>query len=257
MPVGMWVMRTAEFGLVDVLAAGARGAIGVDLAVALVDLDLDAVVDHRIDPDRGEAGVAARVGVERRDAHQAVHARLGLQPAVGVVALDHDRRRLDAGLVAGRLFEHFDVEFAPLAPAHVHAQQHARPVAALGAAGAGMDFDIGIVGRRPRPTAAPRARGARLRSSAPGAAPDPRSRCRRRPPARRARPASSRRRARARSWPARRADPRSIVRSRISCCAASGVVPELGVFGFGVQFGEAARRSIDVKDASSAVPGTA
>ena len=33
-----------------------------------------------------------------------------------------------------------------------------------------------------------------------------------------------------------------------------GVVPEIGVFGLGVQFGEAARRRIDVKDASSAVP---
>ena len=33
----------------------------------------------------------------------------------------------------------------PLGPADVHAQQHARPVAALGAAGAGMDFDIGVV----------------------------------------------------------------------------------------------------------------
>ena len=114
------------------------------LAIALVDVDLDAVVDHRIDPHRSEAGVAARVRIERRDAHQPVDARLGLQPAVGVVALDHDRRRLDAGLVAGGLFEHFDVEFAPLAPAHVHAQQHARPVAALGAAGAGMHLDIGI-----------------------------------------------------------------------------------------------------------------
>ena len=33
--------------------------------------------------------------------------------------------------------------------------------------------------------------------------------------------------------------------------------PELRIFGFGVQFGEAARRGIDVKDASSAVPRTA
>jgi len=35
------------------------------------------------------------------------------------------------------------------------------------------------------------------------------------------------------------------------------IVPEIGVFGFGVQFREAARRCIDVKDASSAVPRTA
>ena len=41
-----------------------------------------------------------------------------------------------------------DVELPPLRPAHVHAQEHARPVAALGAARAGMDFDIGVVGVR-------------------------------------------------------------------------------------------------------------
>ena len=33
MPVGIWVMRIAEFGLVDVLAAGALRAHGVDLQV--------------------------------------------------------------------------------------------------------------------------------------------------------------------------------------------------------------------------------
>ena len=36
-----------------------------------------------------------------------------------------------------------------------------------------------------------------------------------------------------------------------------GVVPEIGIFDLGVQFGEAAGRGIDVKDASSAIPWTA
>ena len=35
------------------------------------------------------------------------------------------------------------------------------------------------------------------------------------------------------------------------------IVPEIGVFGESVQLREAGRRSIEVKDASSAVPGTA
>src|SRR5690606_5183216 len=48
-------------GLVDVLPAGARGAVGVDAQILFVDLDLDAVVDHRVDPDAGEAGVAPRL----------------------------------------------------------------------------------------------------------------------------------------------------------------------------------------------------
>jgi len=35
------------------------------------------------------------------------------------------------------------------------------------------------------------------------------------------------------------------------------VVPQTGVFGFFIQLGEAARRGIDVKDASSAAESTA
>ena len=37
MPVGRWVMRTAEFGLVDVLTAGAARAQGVDPQIGFVD----------------------------------------------------------------------------------------------------------------------------------------------------------------------------------------------------------------------------
>ena len=92
-------------GRVDVLAAGAGGAIGVDAAVAFLDVDLDVVVDHRKDPDAGKAGVPARVAVVGRDAHQPVHARFGLEPAVGVLALDLQRRRLDAGLLARALLD--------------------------------------------------------------------------------------------------------------------------------------------------------
>ena len=46
-----------------------------------------------------------RAGVVGRDAHQPVHAGLGLQPAVGVGALDLQGRRLDPGLLAGGLLE--------------------------------------------------------------------------------------------------------------------------------------------------------
>ena len=81
MPVGNVGDAHRRIGRVDVLAARARGAVGVDAAVAFVDLDVDLVVDHRIDPDRGEAGVAARVRIERRDAHQAMHAGFGLRPS--------------------------------------------------------------------------------------------------------------------------------------------------------------------------------
>ena len=97
-------MRDAHGGLgaVDVLAAGAGGAEDVDAQILGLDLDLHVVVDQRDDEDRGEGGVAAGVGVEGRDAHQAVDADFGLHLPVDVLALDFDRGALDARLFALR-----------------------------------------------------------------------------------------------------------------------------------------------------------
>ena len=74
-----------------------------------------------------------------------MHAVFGLQPAVGVVALDLDGRRLDARGLALGLFEQLDLVAVLLGPARVHAKQHAGPVLALGAAGAGVHLEIGVV----------------------------------------------------------------------------------------------------------------
>ena len=134
-----------RIGLVDVLAAGAGGAVGVDAQVGRIDLDLDGVVHLRIDEHAGERGVAARVRIERRLAHQAVHAVLGAQVPVGVVAGDLERRALDAGHLALGLLEHFDAEALALAVLGVHALEHLRPVLRLGAARAGLDVDEAVV----------------------------------------------------------------------------------------------------------------
>ena len=98
----MCVRRTAESVLLMCWPPAPRGAVGVDAHVGRVDVDLDRVVDLGVDEHAGEAGVAAAGGVERRLAHQAVHAGLGAQQAEGVVALDLDGRALDAGDVARR-----------------------------------------------------------------------------------------------------------------------------------------------------------
>ncbi len=133
-------------GAVDVLAAGTRGTVGVDLQVALVDVDLDPVVDHGEHPDAGEAGVPPRLAVEGRDAHQAVHAGFGLEPAIGVEADDLDRGRLDPGLLAAGLLDPLHLVAVLLGPAQVHAEQHLGPVLGLGAARPGIDLEEGIVG---------------------------------------------------------------------------------------------------------------
>jgi hypothetical protein len=131
-------------GLVDVLAAGAAGAEGVGAHVGRVDLDLDRVVDLGVDEERREARVAAAGRVERALAHQTVHAGLRAQLAEGVVALDLQRRAADAGDVALGLFQHLGLEALALAVLQVLAQQHRRPVAGLGAAGAGLDVDEAV-----------------------------------------------------------------------------------------------------------------
>ena len=74
-----------------------------------------------------------------------MHATFGLEPAIGVVALDLDGSGLDAGFFAVVHFKHVDLHVPALSPAGVHAQEHVSPILALGAAGARVDFDVAIV----------------------------------------------------------------------------------------------------------------
>src|SRR5690606_21057365 len=57
-------------GLVNVLATGSAGAVGVYTQVGRVDFDFDRVVDFGVDEDAGERGVTAIGRVERAFAHQ-------------------------------------------------------------------------------------------------------------------------------------------------------------------------------------------
>ena len=166
-------------------------------------------------------------------------------------------RRLDAGFVAGRFFDHLDLELAPLAPAHVHAQQHARPVAAFRAAGAGVDFDIAVVAvglaREQRFELPPLA----LRPLAPCSAASPSFSVAASPsdsPSSTSVFASSSSRSILASEPSRSS---SIVRSRISFCAASGSFQRLGSSDLALSSARRRVAVVDVKDASSAVPRTA
>ncbi len=141
------LVRDADraFRLVDVLAAGAGRAVGVDAQVLVVDFDVYVVVDDRRDPGRGKTGVAARRRIVGRDTHQPVHAAFRLQPTVGVEAGDFQRRRLDAGFFAGAFFEPFDLIAVMVGPAGIHAQKHFSPVLRLCAAGTGLDLQEAVV----------------------------------------------------------------------------------------------------------------
>ena len=131
-------------GLVDVLAAGTRGAEHLHLDIFRADVHLNGVVQLRHDLQRGKAGLAAGIGVKRRHAHQAVHAILALEQAVGVGALHHHGSALHAGFVTILVIQHFHRHAVCLCPLVVHTVQHFCPVLCLGAAGTGMEGEDGV-----------------------------------------------------------------------------------------------------------------
>ncbi len=132
----MVVQAHGRLHLVNVLSAGAAAAVGIPRDVRWTDFDLDVVVDNGIGED----------GVERRDAHQPVYAILALEEAVGIRAFDFDGRGLDAGHVTFLTVDEFHGEVVALGPAHVHTQEHLGPVAAFGAARAGVDVQDRVEG---------------------------------------------------------------------------------------------------------------
>ena len=160
----------ARLGLVLVLPAGAAAPEDVALQLVVAELDVDRVVDLGQHVDRGERRLPPVGGVERADPDQAVDPRLALEVAVGVLALDVDRHRLDAGDVPLLAVDDLGLVPLRLGPHQVHAQEHLGPVARLGAAGAGLDRDVGVavvVGARRASSAA------RTPRSRPGPSPTP------------------------------------------------------------------------------------
>ena len=116
-------------------------SVEVDPEVLLVDLHLPReLIEERDGIERGEAGLAPMLGVERRDPDQPVHPPFGRQEAVRKAPPDDEGGREEPGLLAlGRLID-LDAEAAPLGPPRVHAQEHLGPVLRVGPAGTGMDL---------------------------------------------------------------------------------------------------------------------
>ena len=75
-------MRTAESVVLTLCPPGPRRAEHVDPDLVLGDVDVVGLLDDRQHLDAGEAGLAAALVVERRDAHQAVGALLDREGAV-------------------------------------------------------------------------------------------------------------------------------------------------------------------------------
>ena len=143
-PVGRCVETHRRVGLVDVLAARPARAIGVDAQVLVPDRDLYVLLDVRQHQHRGERRLPPRVGIERRDAHQTVNARLRLRVAVRVRTFQADGGALQPRTLTRLQLQQLRLEAASLRPAQVHAEQHLGPVLGLEAARARMDLDDGV-----------------------------------------------------------------------------------------------------------------
>ena len=75
-----------------------------------------------------------------------MHTGFGFQPAVSIFAFEMNGGGFDAGHFTIGHFHQFGLEACTLAPAQVHAQQHAGPVLGFGAARAGLNVQVAVVG---------------------------------------------------------------------------------------------------------------
>ena len=128
------------------LAARTAGSIDIDTQLGRIDLNVDVVVDLWRYENGCERGMSSIARIEGRLAHQAMHARFGAQPAVGIFTHDMNRCALDACHFARRCFDDLDLEAMRFSPAQVHSQYHFRPVLSLGTTGAGLDVEVRVVG---------------------------------------------------------------------------------------------------------------
>src|SRR4030095_7678390 len=130
-----------SFHLVDVLPAFTAAAKRVDLKIGRINFYWSGISNFRNNIDTREGSVAPLVCVERRNAHQSVHAALGLQMSVRVLAGHEQGDGFDADFFALLNVHGLRFETAPFNPALVHPQQHIGPIARLRAARARMNRD--------------------------------------------------------------------------------------------------------------------
>ena len=116
-----------------------------DILVAYLNGDVLFDLGHYL--DAGKACVSAALCVERRNAHQSVHAVLRLQEAVGVEPLNMDRSALYSGFFAVQDIKHLGLEAVTVRPLHIHSEQHGHPVLSLCSTCARMECEncIGTV----------------------------------------------------------------------------------------------------------------
>ena len=144
MPVGMCVIRTAEVGGVDVLAAGAARTHGVDADVLGPDFDVD-VLGLRQHRDRGRRCVDAPLVLGLGHALHAMHAGFEFHPREHALTRDARHDFLIAARigVAGR--KHLHLPAFNVGIALIHAEKVGREQRCLFAASACANLDDGAL----------------------------------------------------------------------------------------------------------------
>ena len=136
-------------GLVDVLAAGAGGAIGVDAQICRIDLVVGDFICFRQHGHRAGRGVDAALRLGGRHALHPVRAGFELQQRVGPVADDSRDDFLVAAQLAVAAAQDFYLPAAALGVFAVHAEKVRGKQRGLIAPGPGayLKKDVGVVGR--------------------------------------------------------------------------------------------------------------
>src|SRR5438094_9571327 len=86
------------------------------------------------------------VCVKWTDADEAMHAAFALQIAVSIIADDTQGSAADACFLVAQLVDQLRLKAVTLRPARIKAQEHLRPVAGFGSAGAGLNLKESVAG---------------------------------------------------------------------------------------------------------------
>ena len=131
--------------LVDVLAAGAGRAIGVDAKFRRIDLDALDLGDLGQDRDRAGGRVDPSLRLGRRHALDAMRAGFELEACVDALARDPADDFAVAAVLAAAFRHDLDRPAAPLRVARVHPVQVAREDGGFVAARRGADLEEDVV----------------------------------------------------------------------------------------------------------------
>ena len=133
-----------RFGTVNVLTARTRSAVNVNTQVRRVDIDINIIVNFRVDKRRAERRMATTAGVERAFTHQAMYTGFSTQPTVSIFASNSDGHGFNTRHFTFRFFNNFSLKAARFSPTQVHTHQHACPVLCFRTAGASLNIEIAI-----------------------------------------------------------------------------------------------------------------